>query len=93
MSKQSLDFSGLGQAFFKARTSRGWTIDSVVADTGLSKATVSRAERMCEDTPVNLQSGVILCQYYGIDPVKYLFHGNTPLKHVEILEEKIEARI
>jgi transcriptional regulator with XRE-family HTH domain len=93
MTKPHFDFSGLGRTFAKARARRGLTTGDVAGATGLSKATVSRAERMGEDTPVSLSSGLILCRFYQVNPMNYLFHGNTPLKRVDIAQENFGARL
>lgn len=80
-----LDRIALGKGLRAARDKRGMTTRQVGFATGVSAATISRAERAHPDSFQNAESILLLCDYFGVDPFGALesvdvFHGDTPLK-------------
>jgi len=76
----ALDRKKLGAALEAARRGRGLTMRKVTERTGVSRSTISRAERGHADGYVTADAVVILGAFYQIDPREFvtLFHGNTP---------------
>ena len=80
-----LDRALLGGMLLGKRTKRGLTTREVAALTGISAATLSRAERAHKDSFQNAETILLLCEFFGIDPFRALvetdvFHGKTPMK-------------
>lgn len=82
---KELDREILGKMLLGARKKRGITTREVAVATGVSAATISRAERAHRDSFQNAETILLLCDFFGIDPFKALveaemFHGKTPMK-------------
>ncbi|MBO9424664.1 helix-turn-helix transcriptional regulator [Labrenzia sp. R4_1] len=76
----ALDRKKLGAALEAARRRRGLAMRTVTELTGVSRSTISRAERGHADGYVTADAVVILGAFYQIDPRDFvcLFHANTP---------------
>lgn len=76
----ALDRKKLGAALEAARRARGLSMRTVTELTGVSRSTISRAERGHADGYVTADAVVILGAFYQLDPRDFvcLFHGNTP---------------
>ena len=80
---KQLDVIRLGRALASARAERGMTTRDLEGATGVSKATISRAERAHPDGTRSAASIVVLCDFFGMDPRTFLtgvFHENTPVR-------------
>ncbi|SHN18448.1 helix-turn-helix domain-containing protein [Roseibium suaedae] len=88
-----LDRIRLGNALAKARQEMGFSIRTAAMESGVSAPTISRAERAHPDSVQNAENVLVLCDFYGLNPLSFLaqtgpdlegrFHGNTPVKHFE----------
>ncbi|MEO9670097.1 MULTISPECIES: helix-turn-helix transcriptional regulator [Alphaproteobacteria] len=88
-----LDRIALGRALFLAREALRLTTREIAARTGVSAATVSRAERAHPDIYQSAESVLLLCDHFDVDPFAFLvtvgggefssgdvFHEKTPMK-------------
>jgi transcriptional regulator with XRE-family HTH domain len=77
-----LDREKLGEALRDMRERKGMTIRDLEAETGISKATISRAERAHPDVYASADTVIVLCFALGVSPFLFVkaFHGNTPMK-------------
>ncbi|MFN4124456.1 helix-turn-helix domain-containing protein [Pannonibacter indicus] len=90
-----LDRIALGRALHLARTLKGYTTREMQALTGISAATVSRIERAHPDTLASAETALVLCDFFGLDPLSFLvrtggtdlFHGNTPVKQAGVQQQ------
>ena len=92
MSRRTFDHERLALMFKLARTQAGWSMDRAAERVGVSKATISRAERMTEEHPVSLKTAAILLDAYDLNIRDAVFHVDTPLKHAEKTALFSEAR-
>ncbi|MCY1704503.1 helix-turn-helix domain-containing protein [Pannonibacter sp. SL95] len=67
-----LDRIALGQALAGGRARWRLTVREAAELTGVSSATISRAERASEDAYQSAQSVLVLCAVYGLDPLAFL---------------------
>lgn len=86
-----LDRIALGRALHLARTIKGYTTRQMQDFTGISPATVSRIERASPETLASAETALILCDFFGLDPLSFLrrvdedvFHVNTPMKQAGV---------
>lgn len=87
-----LDRIALGRALHLARTIKGYTTRQMQDLTGVSAATVSRIERAHPDTLASAETTLVLCDFFGLDPLSFLvrtdgadlFHGKTPVKQAGV---------
>lgn len=79
----------LGQLLLAARTKHQLTTRALQVVTGISAATISRAERGHPDVCASAETVLVLCHFFRIDPMDALettfpagqmFHGKTPMK-------------
>lgn len=85
----------LARMLTEAREERGLSIRGAAKLSEISISTISRAERMHTTTyQTELGNLLSLCKFYQIDPLQSVegvshtssdevFHGNTPVKHLE----------
>ncbi|QFT31791.1 hypothetical protein FIV00_14965 [Labrenzia sp. THAF82] len=67
-----LDREKLGEALLREREKRGLNMRAVHALTGISIATISRAERAHPDIYASAETVLILCKLYRLDPLRFV---------------------
>lgn len=72
-----LDRVALGQALADGRARWRMTLRDVEAATGVSRSTISRAERGSADAFQSAQNVLVLCWFYRLDPLSFLVDGEA----------------
>ncbi|MCK7615207.1 helix-turn-helix domain-containing protein [Roseibium sediminicola] len=67
-----LDREALGAALLEARMTQDISLRGIEAVTGISRTTISRAERAHPDIFASAETVVVLCHFYQIDPRDYV---------------------